>query len=92
MMSPTHRSNPGKSRRSIIPLTLCPRWFVIRGTCGKRSSGVMGWDQERPVRVLGSLLALCYLGWVPCLAGPVYLSANWSRLHTAWGGGKPLAE
>lgn len=51
-----------------------------------------GWGQESPTRGLGPLLALCYLGQSLCLHGPVCLSVDGGRLHTAQGHGKPPAE
>lgn len=70
MMPPTCRSRPGKSSWSVrVPLTLGPKRFVVRGPRGKQSGRVIGWGQESPARVLGSLLALLLLWMVLCLLG-----------------------
>lgn len=59
-----------------VPLTLCPKWFVIREAHGKWHGRVTAQGWESPVPVQVSLLALCYPDGSLLLLGPVFPSVN----------------
>lgn len=92
LMPPSCRLSPGKpSWRKRIPLRLCPKWSAIRGS-ESRVAGGWGGTWRTQYESWGALPALCYLGWLAGLPGPVCLLVSWSRLHTAQGRGKALVE